>query len=64
MKVERVSIVRSPDSPRHVRLVAGISYLDGAREEYWFEVEEEFEHLLSPLESMAGLSAAAGDGLW
>ncbi|HLA81303.1 MAG TPA: hypothetical protein VJP78_06775, partial [Thermoleophilia bacterium] len=49
MKVERVSIVRSPDSPRHVRLVAGISYLDGAREEYWFEVEEEFEHLLSPV---------------
>lgn len=49
MRVERVNIVNTPGDPARVRLVADVSYRDQSPEEYWFEVDREFEDALSTL---------------
>lgn len=48
MKLEQLDLVRAPADPARVRLVGEVSYRDGGREAYWFEVDQEYEHALSP----------------
>ncbi len=47
MRLRQVDIVVSPNAPRRVRLEAEVSYLHGAPEVYWLEVDREFEGVLS-----------------
>jgi len=68
MRVERLSVARSPDTPEHVRLIADIRHRDGTVEEYWFEVAEEFEPVLSTtgnpwLVCLLPLAMASGEPL-
>lgn len=47
MRLEQVDIARAPTDTLRIRVRGEVSYRDGAREAYWFEVDREYEEGLS-----------------
>lgn len=47
MKLERVDIIGAPKAQGQIRVLGEVSYRDGGRDAYWFEVDGEFEQAVS-----------------